>query len=167
MTRLQEKTMVYWSHVVVGGWALHVAATQRGLCYVSLPGEPYEVLAQWVSKRIKGGVLMRDDEAMLPYLAELREYLQGERKQFGSVVDLYGTPFQCAVWQALGDIGFGDKSTYSEIASRIGRPSAVRAVGAAIGGKRVGENKLKSRRRDQDGGKNGSGNIIGGSKAEG
>jgi methylated-DNA-[protein]-cysteine S-methyltransferase len=98
-----------------------------------LPGEPYEVLAQWVSKRIKGGVLMRDDEAMLPYLAELREYLQGERKQFGSVVDLYGTPFQCAVWQALGDIGFGDKSTYSEIASRIGRPSAVRAVGAAIG----------------------------------
>jgi methylated-DNA-[protein]-cysteine S-methyltransferase len=133
MTDLQEKTVVWCSNVEVGDWALHVAATQRGLCYVSLPGESYEVLEQWVSKRIKGGVLKRDEEAMLPYLAELKEYLQGEREEFGAAVDLYGTPFQCAVWQALGDIGFGATSTYSEIAGRIGRPSAVRAVGAAIG----------------------------------
>jgi methylated-DNA-[protein]-cysteine S-methyltransferase len=133
MSGLQEKTVVCWSLVEVGGWALHVAATERGLCFVSLPGEPYEVLAQWVSKRIKGGVLRRDDEAMRPYMTELQEYLQGEREEFGSAVDLYGTSFQCAVWQALGDIGFGATSTYSEIASRIGRPSAVRAVGAAIG----------------------------------
>jgi methylated-DNA-[protein]-cysteine S-methyltransferase len=133
VNEVREITNVWWSNVEIGDWALHVAATERGLCFVSLPGEPYEVLEQWVSKRVKGGVLIRNDEVMRPYIAELREYLQGEREEFISNVDLHGTPFQCAVWQALAGIGFGETSTYSEIARQIGRPSAVRAVGAAIG----------------------------------
>jgi methylated-DNA-[protein]-cysteine S-methyltransferase len=130
---VREKTVVRWSDVEAGGWALRVAATERGLCFVGLPGEPYDVLEHWVSKRVIGGLLVRDDEAVQPYVAELREYLQGQRKEFGSVLDLHGTPFQCAVWRALGEIDFGETRTYSEIAGRIGRPTAVRAVGAAIG----------------------------------
>ncbi len=48
-------------------------------------------------------------------------------------LDLHGTPFQRAVWQALRELRPGTTTTYSAIAQRIGAPSAVRAVGAAIG----------------------------------
>ena len=48
-------------------------------------------------------------------------------------LDLHGTPFQRAVWQALQALPAGSTSTYGEIAQRIGAPAAVRAAGAAIG----------------------------------
>ncbi|MDT7834817.1 methylated-DNA--[protein]-cysteine S-methyltransferase [Aquabacterium sp. OR-4] len=53
-------------------------------------------------------------------------------------LDLHGTPFQCAVWQALLAIGHGRTSTYAEVAASVGRPAAVRAAGAAIGRNPVG-----------------------------
>jgi methylated-DNA-[protein]-cysteine S-methyltransferase len=72
-----------------------------------------------------------------PVLAEtarqLQEYFSGERTCFDLRLDFSGTPFQCEVWRALLDIPFGAAPSYSEIANRIGRPRAVRAVGAAIG----------------------------------
>ncbi len=65
--------------------------------------------------------------------AQVDEYLTGERAQFDFPYELHGTPFQLAVWQALGEIPYGQTRTYQEIANAIGRPRAVRAVGAAIG----------------------------------
>ena len=53
--------------------------------------------------------------------------------RFDAALDLIGTPFQRAVWQALSTIERGTTATYGEIAHRIGSPAAVRAVGAAIG----------------------------------
>jgi methylated-DNA-[protein]-cysteine S-methyltransferase len=46
---------------------------------------------------------------------------------------VHGTPFQRSVWQALLGIGHGHSLTYGDIANAVGRPSAVRAVGSAIG----------------------------------
>ena len=48
-------------------------------------------------------------------------------------MDLHGTPFQMAVWEALRKIPFGVTVSYTDIAERIGKPSSVRAVGTAIG----------------------------------
>ncbi|MCM5572318.1 methylated-DNA--[protein]-cysteine S-methyltransferase [Burkholderiaceae bacterium FT117] len=64
---------------------------------------------------------------------QLREYFDGRRRRFDLPLELVGTPFQREVWQALLAIPFGATSTYGEIAARIGRPRAVRAVGGAIG----------------------------------
>lgn len=64
---------------------------------------------------------------------ELRRYLAGEPVQFACPLDLYGTPFQVAVWQTLYNIPYGEVRSYSAIAQAIGHPSAVRAVGAANG----------------------------------
>lgn len=64
---------------------------------------------------------------------QLREYFDGRRRTFDLPLELAGTPFQREVWQALLAIPFGATSTYGEIAARIGRPRAVRAVGGAIG----------------------------------
>ncbi len=48
-------------------------------------------------------------------------------------LDLRGTPFQRAVWEALQEIPYGETRSYAEIARRVGQPNAVRAVGAANG----------------------------------
>jgi methylated-DNA-[protein]-cysteine S-methyltransferase len=63
----------------------------------------------------------------------LREYFAGDRKEFDLPLKLSGTEFQVSVLEALQDIPYGETTSYGEIARRIGRPKAVRAVGAANG----------------------------------
>jgi methylated-DNA-[protein]-cysteine S-methyltransferase len=65
---------------------------------------------------------------------QLAEYFDGQRHAFELPLHpAWGTPFQRAVWQALQHIPYGQTSTYGDIARHIGKPKAVRAVGAAIG----------------------------------
>ncbi len=65
---------------------------------------------------------------------ELEEYFAGRRQRFDVPLDLSGgTAFQQSVWRALLDIDAGDSQSYSQVAARIGHPSAVRAVGTAVG----------------------------------
>lgn len=64
---------------------------------------------------------------------QLREYFDGERKSFDLQFETAGTQFQKEVWEQLLKIPFGETLTYRDIAHRIGRPKAVRAVGAANG----------------------------------
>jgi len=63
--------------------------------------------------------------------AALDAYFSGRAVAFDVPLAPTGTPFQRAVWTALRDIPFGATASYAEIARRIGRPRAVRAVGAA------------------------------------
>ena len=66
--------------------------------------------------------------------AQLSEYFAGQRTRFELPLNLStGTVFQNAVWQALLDIQFGATRSYGCVSAQIGKPSAVRAVGAAIG----------------------------------
>lgn len=65
---------------------------------------------------------------------QLDEYFAGERSHFECPLDLRrGTPFQRAVWHALLEIPAGQTTSYGELARRLGRPPAARAVGAAVG----------------------------------
>lgn len=64
---------------------------------------------------------------------QLTEYFAGERRAFDLPLKLNGTEFQMSVLQALQQIPYGETTSYAEIAERIGRPRAVRAVGAANG----------------------------------
>jgi methylated-DNA-[protein]-cysteine S-methyltransferase len=64
---------------------------------------------------------------------QLSEYFAGERQTFSIPLDPAGTDFQKDVWAALAAIPFGETRSYAEIAQQIGRPRAVRAVGAANG----------------------------------
>ncbi len=64
---------------------------------------------------------------------ELDEYFAGRRRAFDLVLAPAGTPFQLAVWEELRRIPFGGTTTYGELARRVGRPTAARAVGAAVG----------------------------------
>ena len=75
----------------------------------------------------------RDDEALPELRSQLDAYWQGELRTFDLPMRAPGTPFQQRVWQALCTIPFGETWSYARLADEIGRPSAVRAVGAANG----------------------------------
>lgn len=62
---------------------------------------------------------------------EIREYLDGKRREFQIQVHLEGTPFQKKVWEALCRIPYGETRSYREVAESIGNPKACRAVGMA------------------------------------
>ena len=64
---------------------------------------------------------------------QLAEYFAGSRRDFDLPLAPQGTEFQLQVWHALAEIPFGGTWSYRQLAQRIGRPTATRAVGAANG----------------------------------
>jgi methylated-DNA-[protein]-cysteine S-methyltransferase len=106
---------------------LTAAATERGIALL------------WFDAPALGDVPQDPSQRWLAQLAtELSCYWQDPGTRFGVPLDLQGTPFQREVWQALTTVGPGRTCSYAEIAARIGRPAAVRAVGAANGANPVG-----------------------------
>jgi methylated-DNA-[protein]-cysteine S-methyltransferase len=81
-----------------------------------------------------GEPIARDDHpVLLEAERQLREYFDGRRTKFDLQLDFSGTEFQKRVWSALLTIPYGETRSYAQIARQIGRPEAVRAVGAANG----------------------------------
>jgi len=79
-------------------------------------------------------VVTPDVEGRLSMVVDqLEEYFAGSRREFNVPLVLRGTDFQRAVWRQLSEIPYGSTSTYGQLATAIGRPSAARAVGAATG----------------------------------
>lgn len=64
---------------------------------------------------------------------QLLAYFAGKLTKFDLPVDLHGTEFQKAVFKQIAKIGYGKTVTYSDIAAKIGKPLAARAVGGAVG----------------------------------
>jgi methylated-DNA-[protein]-cysteine S-methyltransferase len=76
------------------------------------------------------------DDAIAPFAAakqQLAAYFAGQLTQFDLPLHRQGTPFQMAVWQALGDIPYGVTWSYGQLAHHLGKPTAARAVGLANG----------------------------------
>lgn len=77
------------------------------------------------------------DEPSDPVLAraalELREYLAGERRDFGFPVELHGDAFSKSVWELLNETSFGETTTYGAIAERLGNRALAQRVGQAVG----------------------------------
>lgn len=111
------------------------AISPIGLGRLTFPSEPRTACDRW-AKRWYSGYLAEDqaNAALLALLAdELDAYLDGQLQAFSIPLDPRGTTFQLAVWRNLLEIPFGTTRSYGEVARAIGRPTAVRAVGAANG----------------------------------
>lgn len=80
-----------------------------------------------------GGTQQRSDAVLSRCAKQLTEYFAGTRSTFDLPLDAGGTDFQRSVWAALADIPYGELRSYRDIATGIGKPKAVRAVGAANG----------------------------------
>ncbi|HWH82591.1 MAG TPA: methylated-DNA--[protein]-cysteine S-methyltransferase [Burkholderiaceae bacterium] len=105
---------------------LLLARTARGLAGAWFEGQKHHPGALDAPQR--------PNDALLREAAEqLHAYFAGDADTFELALDLHGTPFQRAVWQALLAIPGGRTRSYGEVAAALGAASALRAVGAAVG----------------------------------
>lgn len=107
-----------------------IATTPRGLCSVRF-GENDAALARDLRQEFRAAAIQRDDQALQPLAAQIRELLRGGLNLSRIPLDIQGTAFQQLVWNALRRIPRGETRSYAEIAKAIGKPKAVRGVAGA------------------------------------
>lgn len=102
-----------------------LVGNERALIHIDLPDakRPLSITADW----------RRDPKRFDEERRQFESYFDGSSKAFDLPLAPHGTPFQKEVWQALCDIGYGETISYAELARRIDRPRASRAVGLANG----------------------------------
>jgi O-6-methylguanine DNA methyltransferase len=125
---------------------LFLAASAKGLAALEfdkrLPGQqtirpnPRDLRAESGDKegrRPSGKAIEFEESAEMlqPYARELQEYFAGNRREFSFPLDMRGTDFQLACWNALLAIPYGETRTYADIARAVNRPTGFRAVGMA------------------------------------
>lgn len=116
---------------------LELLASEWGLVRLGLPDESVERAKGWARRRLSGAsvadMIPEDDPVLSLTARQLAGYFDGTQRAFDLPLDLRGTPFQIAAWQAVVGVPWGATRTYREIAVSLGRPDAMRAVGAANG----------------------------------
>jgi O-6-methylguanine DNA methyltransferase len=113
--------------------AFRAVFTPSGLAHLAFPTESSSIVDGWVRRWMPDARIVRQSPDLVFLSEQLTAYLQGSLRVFSIPLDLRGTPFQLQVWNALLDIGYGEVRSYGDMARAIGRPRAVRAVGAANG----------------------------------
>ncbi|MFA5898889.1 MAG: bifunctional DNA-binding transcriptional regulator/O6-methylguanine-DNA methyltransferase Ada [Hyphomicrobium sp.] len=108
------------------------AASEQGICGIFLADTKPE-LEQELRTRFPHAALVDGDADFRQLLGKVVASIDNPRIAGSLPLDIRGTAFQQRVWAALRDIGAGETATYAEIARRIGKPKAGRAVGAACG----------------------------------
>ncbi len=110
---------------------LLVGVTDRGLCRISYDPEPEQELDRLA--RVYGPRVLRSAGPVDRVHRELDQYLDGKRRAFDVDVDLRGQPaFYLRVLGELARVGYGETTTYGELAARAGNPKAARAVGTVM-----------------------------------
>ncbi len=117
---------------------LLVAGTQRGICFAAMGEADSTLVAELRGDYPRATIRVadpnrREDSRIGQWADALARYVAGRSKMPAPPMDIRGTPFQFAVWEQLRAIPAGETRSYSEIARRIGRPRAIRAVGTANG----------------------------------
>lgn len=121
-------------------WAVHdtpfgpafIAATPKGICrfafvdYSAIDQLKSELLRQWPQAEFR-----ESKQEIRPLLENMFDAI--EKPNGPLSLHVSGTNFQVSVWRALLDIPSGTVTSYKQVANRIGRPRAARAVGTAIG----------------------------------
>ena len=109
-----------------------LASTGRGLCSVRI-GDTPEALVKTLSAEFNEADLRQDGKALKTEKDQVLAFLSGDATLAKLPLDIRGTVFQQRVWTALRQIPRGETRTYKDLASAIGAPKAVRAVGSACG----------------------------------
>ncbi len=117
---------------------LLVAGTSHGLCFAALGDSDRAIVSELRADYPKASI-RRDVSVAGGWARAIAKYLQPDSRSAGRSamlklpLDIRGTPFQRNVWEQLRAIPRGETRSYTEIARRIGRPRAARAVGTANG----------------------------------
>ena len=111
------------------GWLL-VAATELGICMIDMDDSP-EVLDNRLRTAFPGAVFQENDPDFTSIITGMLSFIDEPGQGLPLSLDIQGTAFQRRVWAALQSIPAGSTISYSELAQRIGKPKAVRAVARA------------------------------------
>jgi AraC family transcriptional regulator of adaptative response/methylated-DNA-[protein]-cysteine methyltransferase len=111
------------------GWVL-VAATEKGICAIDFGDGPQALTAR-LRARFPQAEVLEDDPAFATWVAQVTAFIETPRRDLALPLDVQGTAFQQRVWKALQQIPPGSTASYAEVARRIGRPTAARAVADA------------------------------------
>lgn len=107
-----------------------VAATQRGICAIEF-ADTEAALLERLQTRFANAMLEAGDPPFKEWVAQILHYLDHPTGSLDLPLDVQGTVFQRRVWKALQDIPCGQTLSYTELADRLGQPTAVRAVASA------------------------------------
>ncbi len=130
----ERAAALYYKEVPTPWGPVRVVASASGVCAVGLPGESARPFFARVKKKYPGVLLVEGDSPVIKRAArELGEYSAGRRRAFTVPFHIRVTPFQFKVLEALSAVPYGETVTYGEVAARVGKPGAARAVGAACG----------------------------------
>ena len=111
--------------------AILVAATDKGVCAILL-GDDADELTRDLANRFPRAQLIGGDAKFERLVSQVVQFVADPQRGLDLPLDIRGTAFQERVWQALRKVPSGKIVSYAEIARRIGRPGAVRAVGQAV-----------------------------------
>lgn len=128
---MQDRAISYDIEACALGRLL-VAATQRGVCHIAF-GDGDAKLAAGLQDEFPWARLERDPGRLAPWIDALLRHLSGESRTLDLPLDVSGSRFQRRVWDAIAAIPYGETRAYSELAARIGQPTAARAVARACG----------------------------------
>lgn len=115
---------------------LMVAASAKGVCMIEFGESRSELLAR-LRQRFAEAILEGGDENLDHWLQRIIDYLRMPAGSLDLPLDVQGTAFQQHVWQVLQGIPAGETATYAQVAHRVGKPNAVRAVARAIASNRL------------------------------
>lgn len=111
------------------GWVI-VAATDRGICAIEF-GDDSDMLPEQVQARFPKARLKKADIGFKTLIREVVNFIESPRDAFQIPLDIQGTAFQQQVWEILRQIKPGDTLSYTDVAERLGKPKAARAVASA------------------------------------
>ena len=111
---------------------LTVVKSERGICYIALPSNKLANIRSWLRRFFPDETLTSAPAPFERERQELREYLQGRRKQFSFPLDHRNSPFSIKVLEEVCRVPYGATATYGTIARRIGYRRAARAIGNAL-----------------------------------
>lgn len=129
-------TQIRFAIAVSSLGALLVACSARGVCEIAL-GDDADALARALQDQFPHATLIGDDPAFDALVARVVGCVESPGQALDLPLDVRGTVFQQQVWAALRQIPPGTTTTYAEIAQRIGRPTAARAVALACAANRL------------------------------
>ncbi|MGB5484306.1 bifunctional DNA-binding transcriptional regulator/O6-methylguanine-DNA methyltransferase Ada [Parasphingorhabdus sp.] len=123
---------VRWANVETSLGAMMVAATDNGVCCLSFNEGEDDLRGRFPKAELQPG-----GDAFAKLLAQVVAQVETPGRTHNIPLDVQGTAFQEAVWQELRKIPEGETRSYADIATAIGKPKAVRAVGSANGANNV------------------------------
>ncbi len=109
-----------------------VAASDKGVCAILFGNDP-NALARDLQDRFPNAKLIGGDKSFDQWVAQVVGFVENPALGLALPLDIRGTAFQIRVWNALRQIPFGSTVSYTDIAKRIGQPTAARAVAQACG----------------------------------